>query len=349
MIEPTRQRVRYSLFGLQLETDRPVPGLAVSRRRSHADLRLWLRSMPQGLHERLASSSRLWYVSALRDERGEPALRIRTLEAPAQFHFCFAGGHEFLVDGAAREMWVNWSETSTMAAAVQDLLGPVLGFVLRLRGVVPLHASVIAADGQAVALLGPERVGKSTTAAAFATRHYAVLSDDIAALCEVNGRYAVQPGFPWVRVRLEAVDSLSTMPGGLPPLVLTDDGRHFDLRLTGNGYRFQSRPLPLGAIYVLAERSTDSTAPFVESLSPADTLLTLVANTWAGRLLNKAMRAREFDLLGRLAGHVPLRRVVPHADPRRLPSLVDAIVDDLRRIAGSRRRASVLTGGPNAV
>ena len=42
-----------------------------------------------------------------------------------------------------------------------------MGFVMLLRGIVCLHASAIAIDDEAIALLGPAGSGKSTTAAAF--------------------------------------------------------------------------------------------------------------------------------------------------------------------------------------
>ena len=40
------------------------------------------------------------------------------------------------------------------------------------------------------------------------------------------------------------------------------------------------------------------------------------------------MRAREFELLGRVATHVPFRSVTPHRDPARLADLCDAILAD---------------------
>ena len=48
-------------------------------------------------------------------------------------------------------------------------LGPVFAFVLRLRGAVTFHASAVRI-GDAVAFLGPQGAGKSTTAAALALR-----------------------------------------------------------------------------------------------------------------------------------------------------------------------------------
>src|SRR6202011_5530874 len=56
------------------------------------------------------------------------------------------------------------------------LLGPVLGLLCHQRGLLPLHASAIVADGRAVAFAGPSGIGKSTLAACFQDRGYEVLS-----------------------------------------------------------------------------------------------------------------------------------------------------------------------------
>jgi hypothetical protein len=90
--------------------------------------------------------------------------------------------------------------------------------------------------------------------------------------------------------------------------------------------------LPLAAIYLLAERQDDPLAPFVGPLSRAGGLMSLVANTYATKLMDKQMRACEFELLNRVLNHVPLRRVVPHSDPARIPELCDSILDDFESI-----------------
>jgi hypothetical protein len=48
--------------------------------------------------------------------------------------------------------------------------------------------------------------------------------------------------------------------------------------------------------------------------------------------MDKQMRAREFDILGRVMAHVPLRRVTPHTDPGRLGELCDRLLSDFERL-----------------
>jgi hypothetical protein len=61
-------------------------------------------------------------------------------------------------------------------------------------------------------------------------------------------------------------------------------------------------------------------------------LIELVANTYTNYLLDQEMRAREFDVLGRLIKNVPLRKLKPHSDPARLPDLCQFILVDFRSL-----------------
>jgi hypothetical protein len=61
----------------------------------------------------------------------------------------------------------------------------------------------------------------------------------------------------------------------------------------------------------------------------------LVTNTYTNYLLDQEMRAREFDLLGRILHNLPLRKLTPHSDPARLPELCQFILDDFRSLGAS--------------
>jgi hypothetical protein len=107
--------------------------------------------------------------------------------------------------------------------------------------------------------------------------------------------------------------------------------RRYHLDISRGGYAFQAAPLPLAAVYVVGTRSTSGAAPFVESLPGNQGLMALVANTFAGRVLDRELRAREFDAFSRIAEAVPVRRVTPHEDPRRLSRLCGVVLEDFRR------------------
>jgi len=195
-----------------------------------------------------------------------------------------------------------------------------------LRGVTCLHASAVAFEDRSVAFVGQTGAGKSTTAAAFAQQGYGVISDDIVALVERAGALHVMPAYPHLCLWPESVKMLYDSPEALPRLIPDWDKRR--LSLGEQGTFFESRCLPLAAVYVLSERG-QAPAPYVEAIRPQSALLALVADTYANKILDKEMRAREFAVLGRLVAIIPVRRVYPHQDARRLEDLCRAIRQDL--------------------
>src|SRR6188474_787345 len=229
------------------------------------------------------------------------------------FRFRYADETEFVVDKAGTQVWAAWREPLTIEDTATYLLGPVMGFVMLLRGVVCLHASAVAIGDKAIALLGPAGAGKSTTAAAFAERGHSVLAEDVVTLDDRGDQFLVRPGYPCIRLWPPAVKALYGSETHLPRLTPNWDKCYLDLN-----DNFQREPLRLAAIYHLGERRHDATAPFVQTLDRAEGLMSLVANTYATKLMDKQMRAREFEVLTRVVSNVPLRRITPHTDPARI-------------------------------
>src|SRR5690348_16585408 len=101
-----------------------------------------------------------------------------------------------------------------------------MGFVLRLRGALCLHASSVAVGDSAVALVGLPGAGKSTTAAAFACAGFSVLSDDVVALADEGPQFYVHPGYPRVNLWPDSVQELFGSEDALPRITPTWDKRY---------------------------------------------------------------------------------------------------------------------------
>jgi hypothetical protein len=316
---------RCSIYGLGIVTNSIIPGVPASTIASE-DLRISFGSLPAWLQELNAAQSEACYVADYKSECGEPALRVFRLLDGEYYRFDYADETRFLIDRAGSEIWAEWSAPLTLEDTATYLLGPVLGFVMLLRGIVCLHASAIAIEDKAIALLGPAGSGKSTTAAAFAERGCKVLAEDVVTLDDRGDRFLVRPGYPCIRLWPPAVKALYGSKTHLPPLTPNWDKCYLDL-----SERFHSTPLPLAAIYQLGERHHDARAPFITALDRSEGLMALVANTYATKLMDRQMRAREFDLLTRVVGNIPLRRITPHADPARITDLCDRILNDFSR------------------
>lgn len=274
----------------------------------------------------LDAPRQLWYTSASQDEPGEPVLTVWTLSDGALFHLRYRDGTEFVVDRDGTEVRGTWPDTLTLADASTYLLGPVLGLVLRLRGITCLHGSAIDVGGQALAVIGPPGSGKSTTAAIFATSGYRVLSDDVVALADHGSSFLAQPSYPRLGLWSDSVETLFGFPDALPQQTPTWTKCYLDL--TRNGYRFQPSPLPLRAVYVLGERDPNALAPAVHTLPVREGLTQLIENTYLSYLLDRTMSVRDLDVLSRLVSSMPVRRLTPRADSAFLSGLRDAILDD---------------------
>lgn len=318
----------YTAYGLRLRASAPIPGLLASADSDGADLQIELGSMPRWLSE-IPNTAESWYTSADLNEDGESTLTGWKLAGGAYYRLVYSDGTEFLITRSGTQIWAVWPRTATVEDTAAYLLGPVMGFVLRLRGKICLHASSVAIEDRAIALLGVSGAGKSTTAAAFAQMGYRILSDDIVTLSDHENGFSVEPAYPRLRLWPESVSAIYGSSDALPLWTPTWNKRFLSLAEEG---RFQVEALPLGAIYILSERREDHRAPLIEPVSAKAALMDLVANTYATNLLDKNMRAREFETLTRLVGNVFLRRVIPHADATRLTRLCDLIQSDFQSL-----------------
>jgi hypothetical protein len=322
-----------SIYGLGVLANQPIPTVPHSAI-EHADVRVSFGALPDWLDSLQPHDVETTYVADYTDECGKPAVVFSKLHDGNFFRFSYADNTEFVIDKSGREIWTTWQDPLTLEDTATYLLGPVMGFVLRLRGVVCLHASAIVVDGTAIALVGPAGAGKSTTAAAFSTCGFSVLAEDVVTLddhCEGReDRFLVRPAYPCIRLWPASAAALYGSRSALPPLTPNWDKCYLDL--TQQSGQFENEPRRLAAIYLLNERSEDPQAPFVEAVERTDGLLSLIGNTYGTKLMDKQMRAREFDILGRVMAHVPLRRVTPHTDPGRLGELCDRLLSDFERL-----------------
>jgi len=231
------------------------------------------------------------------------------------------------------------------------LYGPVLGFVLRSRGRLAMHASCVRIGDGAVLLAGPPGAGKSTTAAALALRGLSVVSDDLTALalenchseraqrvtrhseraqrveesapasCETEGAVCAWPAFDHLRLWPDGERIVLGHSDRLERITPSWDKRRFPLESTA----FADEPVPVRAILVLQPRR-DGQRVQIQRLAPSRAVVTLATLTYANYLLDGAMRAQELVQLGALVRAVPVSALTPPAGREHLDALCDAIV-----------------------
>lgn len=297
---------RYGVYGLSIEADAPIDGALAADSTNQPDLHVFLRSMPP-------FAEALFATAPVFDDRN-----VTIFLHGGAYGFLYADGTRFVIDSAASAIWSSAPATATLSDTATYLLGPILAFALRRRGTLSLHASAVVIDGRAVAIAAAPAGGKSTTAAAFADRGAAVVTDDVLPIVWRGDEPYAAPGYP--RLRLWA-DTVAARYGADDALPLVSPGwtkRYLDV-----GARFQREALPLGAIVVLRERVPG--APRMARLGGHEAAMQLVANSSMALYLDAAMRVEELDRVTALVERVPLFAAWPSDDLARVGELCDAI------------------------
>lgn len=271
------------------------------------------------------------YETPLRNQQGEPYSRMWRCARTGIYYFRFIEGFSCAIDSEGNNVWIEWSDSVSVDVITAFLLGRIFAFVLHLRGHLCLHASAVAVDGRAILFAGNPGAGKSSTAAAFTQRGHPLLSDDVSAIRrEPDGRMVVVPAVPRACLLPDAIEFLygPRSVGQLPRLLPSDDKRI--VRLDSAPGKFQTEPVQLGAIYLLARRAPGRAGPRIEAVAGAERLVRLLCNGFMALALGKEQTAREFPILGEVAQTVPIQELVPSDDPGRLGEMCELIVNDVR-------------------
>jgi hypothetical protein len=323
MRAPDAMPAFHRAFGLSLRATQRVPGLIPEPRPLTPDTFLWL----DGGHPDLdALPGELRYSGEEID--GTPGVQVWTLGSGGHFRMRYGDGTQFTLDAQGTHVWATWPPPGTLADTATYLLGPVLGFVLRLRGTTCLHASAVALADRAIALVGPAGAGKSTIAAAFCRAGHRVMADDVVPLSISHGAVRAEAAYAQLRLWPDMVSLLFGTPDALPRLTPTWDKRALDLAAAGC---FEPQPLPLAAIYLLEEPRPGAGVE-IHEVARREAMLALLTHTYVGYLLDARMRAEEFDCLSYGAATVPVRRIVRPSDGVSPSQLCARIQNDLEAL-----------------
>lgn len=182
-------------------------------------------------------------------------------------------------------------DTEDAISAVVPLLQATWSVLLTARGQEALHASVVARDGQALAVVGASGSGKSTAALALLDRGWELVADD---LLTIDGTGRALTGPPFIRLtRDRAVGRAGTWdPAG-------------KLRYVP---RLSAQPVPLSAVIVHGDRYTDC-----QELSGLAALDALLSNIYNDVLTHPGQAMRRLDLCAGLAKRIPIVGVAPRS------------------------------------
>lgn len=311
----------YIIFGLTVSSNVCIPGLTPEAQSCEPDIKVYLGICPAPGGFTGFDAGQISYSSAELSTSGRPLVRIWQISNGDFVRVEFDEGATFWLDRVGRNVWTTWQPPLTLDDAISYLLGPIFGLLMRFRGVVCLHASAVSISGRAVAFVGPEGAGKSTAAAAFASRGYAVLSDDIVALVEQDSAFYVFPAYPHLGLWPDSVETIFGSADAAPRFSATWDKRR--VALGDSRLPFETRALALRGIFLLGERQPGPAA--IRSMPLRDALLALIANSYGTNALESQARAKELFLLGRLVSAVPVFNLQAPSDSGRLTEICECV------------------------
>nr|HEV7954947.1 hypothetical protein [Candidatus Acidoferrales bacterium] len=242
---------------------------------------------------------------------------------------------EFLVSGDGRRITCCPARESHHESFQVYLLGQALSFALVKCGFEPLHATCIVVEGQAVAFLGDSGFGKSSLAAYFISAGDRLLTDDLLLLQQRPEGFLAYPGPPRIKLLPDmARKYLGGVDGGVPMNSATSK-----LVLPLDREKVWESPITLSAIYALSppQALPDSQEVDFEPLASRQAFLEVSRNTFNYVILDCDRAGRQIKETARIVNTVPVKWLLHPRSLEALPSVRQAIIKDLREIAGRSR------------
>jgi hypothetical protein len=275
--------------GLVIAADASIPGLPVTTASRPPDLFIHLDS-PAPWHDLPVEE---FYRSEYLNADREPMVTVG--RTSCGFRFQYADGTVIWIEKAGDQAWCRRAPGATLQDTAIYLTGPVLGFILRQRGHLALHASAVQIGGGALAIVGPHGAGKSTTAAALVTRGFSLIADDVLHVRRTASGWVAEPYAYGLRLWPDAVSMVRGQGASLPRLTPTWDKRV--LEVDGINLTAAAEPVAVRAILFIDDAEPANGAPSFIPLGAAETVVRLAAHSSASHLLDDVARAREFQAL----------------------------------------------------
>jgi len=309
---------RYELYGRAFESDMPLPELAEAGTPAEPGLS-FERRMPPPIE------SGRWFVIWRRPD-GDPWVQVSRTAGGHRIQYCKCAEFHFETD--ARRLS---GETIDCSEGMfrHFLIDQVVPLVMSLDAPV-LHASSVAIDGNRLAAFsGPGGSGKSTLATALARRGHAIGADDALMVVAAGARVRAVPAYPGIRLWNDSERAVAADLAG------TGRTEPVNKQRFSSGLRFLRGESILTHLYVLDPAPAPAIA--FTRLSPRDTAIELVRETYRLALDDRGALAREFDALTDVAARLACWRL---SFPRDLDRSAALAADVEAHVRASGDRAS---------
>ena len=304
---------RYTAYGLQIDSELPLPGLLPGSSRP-SDVKIRYGPVPNNLPEPLGKGR---YFEATDD-----AFLFRVKDTA---RYLVVEGQQIIID---RDPDCHEDVLRTY------LMGSAFGALMHQRRLLVMHASSIQTARGAVLFVAPSGHGKSTLLAALLDRGYAMLSDDVTAI-DMHSQSApvAYPSFPSMRLGTDAAARIGRQIDSLPRV------RHTDKHVVPVE-NFCADPLPVHAVYALEVHE----APDIRlaQVDGVERFTNVANNTYRYEFLETlGLRQVHFQAASRLAQAIQVYQIKRPESPFLLNELVDRLWAELGEPVNRSREQEV--------
>lgn len=199
------------------------------------------------------------------------------------------------------------------------ILGPAFGILLHQRGRLVLHASTVNINGDAVAFMGFNGGGKSTTTAALNNKGYPLVCDDISSLeFYGNGIPVIFPGFPRIKLWPEIIELFHDNLEAFPRIHSESEKRSC---FTSN---FSTNQLPLKRVYIIEKDEKIN----ITALRPQESLIELIKNSYCANIFQSLEQSTNLVQYANITKNASVKRLNTGNSIKKLPELIKIIEKD---------------------
>lgn len=188
-----------------------------------------------------------------------------------------------------------------------------------------LHSATIQIDDRSIMILGASGRGKSTLAASFHAAGRELLGDDATIVTWPDEQPSACPVYKSLRLLPDSIEAL--LPSSTDTVAVSDLTWKRRVVLPDDGSP-SSRPLPIAALFVIAEPAIDSTID-IQPMTAGETCMALVENAFACNPADVGQARERLEKASRLARSLPCFSMSYPRDYHSLAAVRTAMLDQL--------------------
>ena len=180
------------------------------------------------------------------------------------------------------------------------LLGIAIPLLLNEMDILVLHATAVNMEGNAIAFLGSEGAGKSTTSFAFIKNGYNLISDDVLGVKLNNENIPVViSGFPMIKLWPEVIANAGENPDSMPKIQSSIEKRFYCVE-----DNFVNDSIPLKMIFSIQESDNNTS---ICDMNLQESTIELVKSTLHAVTFDYIQLSNNLEHCVKIAKKVPIK------------------------------------------